>query len=378
MTIAFGRSGAFSNTGVSPLTDTVTLNAGETAVVHTTLNPTSLAVTNITDNAGGGSSTYTKVTQAVQGTNVKTEGWRTDAGGAKAATTESMAFSGSNSDSGLIVGAYTGVLAIGSSATTAGTGANPAIGLLTTGPNSWVVAGFGIISGSLPTAGTGNLRQTDADVSIVQALVDNTAASASTVTCSITLGSLTGWAAWAIELKSVPNTQVFYLNNPIQGGSNAGLLDTTAPTASTSTTGWTVGTTGVNQYSRQTYNSEVGAGNFTSTAQPSGTLVNLGEDCFRISAATSGTFSAGTWYSSMSVLAVSSGGIQQGRGRFRLWASSNADGSSARELTQGIMVGSIVTELNTSVAQTSSASTQMSAVTLTNEFLFQQQAWETL
>jgi hypothetical protein len=80
----------------------------------------------------------------------------------------------------------------------------------------------------------------------------------------------------------------------------------------------------------------------------------------------------------MSVLAVSSGGIQQGRGRFRLWASSNADGSSARELTQGIMVGSIVTELNTSVAQTSSASTQMSAVTLTNEFLFQQQAWETL
>lgn len=185
-----------------------------------------------------------------------------------------------------------------------------------------------------------------------------------------------GWGGIAIEIRP-PVTFTYYLSNPVQGGANAGFLTTVAPTASTSTTGWTVGSTAINQYSRQTYNSEVATTGFTSTAQPSGSPVNLGEDCFR-SAATTGTFSAGTWYSSVSVLAVSSGGIQQGRGRFRLWRSTNADGTGATEITQGTMIGSQVTELSTTVAQTSSASTQISALTLTNEFLFHQIAWETL
>lgn len=170
----------------------------------------------------------------------------------------------------------------------------------------------------------------------------------------------------------------FYLNNPVQSGVNAGLLDTTAPTASTSTTGWTVGTNAVNQYSRVSYNAEVATAGFTSTAQPSGAPVNLGQDTYRLSAVTTGQFSAGTWYSSLSVIAVTSGGIQQGRGRFRIWRSVNADGTAGTELTQGTMVGSQVTELNTSVAQSSSASTLIAASNLTNEFLFYQAAWETL
>jgi hypothetical protein len=170
----------------------------------------------------------------------------------------------------------------------------------------------------------------------------------------------------------------FFLNNPIQGGSTAGLLDVTAPTASTSTTGWTVGATGSTNYSRMTYNLEVGTGNFTSTAQPSGIPVNSGEDCFRLSGVTTGQFSAGTWYSTLSVMAVTSGGVQDGRARFRLWRSASADLTSATELTQGAMIGSNTTALSTSVAQSSSASTQIAASNLTNEFLIMQVAWEPL
>lgn len=169
-----------------------------------------------------------------------------------------------------------------------------------------------------------------------------------------------------------------YTDNPVQGGSSAGLLNLSAPTASTSTTGWTVGTTAANRYSRITYNAEITATNFTATAQPSGAPTGSAQDCFRTSAATTGQFSAGTWYSSISVLAVSSGGVQDGRALFRIWRSANADGTSATELTQGAMIGSVVTDLSTTAAQSSSASTQIGTSNLTNEFLFMQVAWETL
>jgi hypothetical protein len=173
-------------------------------------------------------------------------------------------------------------------------------------------------------------------------------------------------------------TTAFYFSNPVIGGGSAGTLALTAPTASTSTTGWIVGTTVANRYSRQTYNSEIAAANFTSTAQPSGAPTGSAQDCWRLSTATSLLFSSGTWYSSLSVIAVTSGGIQDGRARFRLWRSANADGTSATELTQGTMIGTTVTNLSTTVAQSSSASTFIAASNLTSEFLFAQVAWETL
>lgn len=131
-------------------------------------------------------------------------------------------------------------------------------------------------------------------------------------------------------------------------------------------------------YSRQTYNAEVGAANFTSTAQPSGEPIGSAQDTWRLSAATTGIFSAGTWYSAVSVIAVSAGGIQDGRARFRIWKSANADGSSAIELTQGTMIGSNVSGVNTSAAQSSSASSFLAASNFTNEYLFLQIAWEVL
>lgn len=115
---------------------------------------------------------------------------------------------------------------------------------------------------------------------------------------------------------------------------------------------------------------------YTTTAQPNSGPLGTAEDCFRISGLTTGQFSAGTWYSSISVIAVSSGGDQDGNARFRIWRSSSADGTGATELTSGTMVGTATTNLSTTVAQSSSASTQIAASNLTNEYLFLQVAWQ--
>lgn len=176
----------------------------------------------------------------------------------------------------------------------------------------------------------------------------------------------------------MPSILTLYCDNPEQSGSSAGLLTLTQPGASTSTTGWIQGTTAVGNYSRLSFRDERAASTFAGTAQPSGSPLGKAQDCFRISGVTTGDFSAGTWYSSLSVIAVTSGGFQDGRARFRIWRSANADGTTATEITAGTMVGTSVADLATTVAQSSSASTQVGAFSVSNEYLFQQIAWETV
>lgn len=200
MAIAFGRSAALSDSGTTPIgPQAITINAGETVVVHVTFNPTTCAVTGVSDSGG---SVYTKRGEFVQASSIKIETWSTAAGGAVASTTVSVAFSGTSTDSGIIPAAYTGVLGIGAYTSNGGTGANPSLAITTQDANNFVAAGYGSLSGGALTAGTGNLRQSDADISIQQAFVDNTAASATSVTCSITL-SAAAWAGGALELRSV-------------------------------------------------------------------------------------------------------------------------------------------------------------------------------
>lgn len=167
-----------------------------------------------------------------------------------------------------------------------------------------------------------------------------------------------------------------YLDNPIVSGANAGTLTTTQPPSSTLTTGWTPGTTAVSNYARQIYNAEV-AGTFGATPEPSSGPVGSAEDCWRYGPIT-GSFSLGTWYSSLSVIAVTSGGAQDGRARFRLWKGTSASGSPADEITvaSGTLVGTTVTNLSTTVAQSSAASRQFSTFSMVNEYLFLQVAWE--
>src|SRR3989454_4646035 len=178
------------------------------------------------------------------------------------------------------------------------------------------------------------------------------------------------------------SVQTYFLADPQQSGSSAGLLTSSLPTAVTSATGWTVGTVAANNYSRQTYNTENATTTFGVTPQPANPPATAGghiaEDCWRLSAATSGVFFAGVWYSSLSVLAVTNATVQAGQARFRIWRSTDPGGAGAIEVTDPsrILVGTITPALSTTVATSSVASVALPTVVLNNEFLFLQVAWQ--
>jgi|ERR1043166_4651171 hypothetical protein len=174
--------------------------------------------------------------------------------------------------------------------------------------------------------------------------------------------------------------QTYYCANPQQSSSSAGLLATTVPPASTSTTGWTVGTTAAPAYSRQSFGVEQAV--FVAAIQPAGppvtTAAHLAEDCWRTSSATSGVFSRGTWYSSLSVIAVTNASSQAGRLQARIWRSTDPGGANAIEITDPSrpMLGNLTGALSTTVAVSSVASVSLPVVILTNEYLFYQTSWK--
>ncbi|HEY6022398.1 MAG TPA: hypothetical protein VIY48_21825 [Candidatus Paceibacterota bacterium] len=180
---------------------------------------------------------------------------------------------------------------------------------------------------------------------------------------------------------AVPSGTTFYLTDAYAIGSNHGALqqDGSAPADAATLTGWTVAGRAVGDFARMAYNLERGAGTFSSTAQPSGAPNNAVEtgagDCFRIGPLT-GSFPAGDWNFSFAVRADSLGGTQDGRMNVRVWRSANADGSSATEITAGATALSTVTNLTTSASQNSTGTVTLGAVSLTNEYLFIQLAWE--
>jgi hypothetical protein len=248
---------------------------------------------------------------------------------------------------------------------------------------------YSSLNGIVVGVGTGDQTQTiNGRVGLIklgEALGTGTASDSGAVasfwsSSIVTASGFTGtaacdWAGIALEIGIAPEPTTLFLDNPVQSGSAAGRLNPTAPAASTSTTGWTVGATALGNYSRQTFGSER---SFTvnATPEPSGAPTASAPDSWRISAVTSGVFGPGVWHSSVSVLAVTAGGAQDGRIRTRLWRSANADGSSPTQITASVMTGTLVTNLSTTVAQSSAASQEIPAVTLTNEYLFLQAAWE--
>src|SRR2546428_6147121 len=64
------------------------------------------------------------------------------------------------------------------------------------------------------------------------------------------------------------SVQTYFLADPQQSGSSAGLLTPSTPAAVTSATGWTVGTGAANNYSPQTYNTENTPPTFCVSPQP--------------------------------------------------------------------------------------------------------------
>src|SRR5215831_1243357 len=98
-------------------------------------------------------------------------------------------------------------------------------------------------------------------------------------------------------------------------------------------------------------------------------------DSFATPSAYSGVFAAGAWTLNLMLRASTAGAI--GHLNLRVWASVNADGSSARELTSGSLVGTAVT-LSTTADVNGMGTTTWSpgAITLVNEYMFFQVEWQ--
>lgn len=148
-----------------------------------------------------------------------------------------------------------------------------------------------------------------------------------------------------------------------------------APATATTSTGWTVGGIPAAFFSRMDSATERSSGTFGTTIQPSNAPNNTLGDCF-VAGPYTGQFAAGTWTLTLPVIAVSRGGAQSGRLRARLWRASASSGSGAAEITSGGWVGSTVVNLSTGAAQNSTVMISLPLVTLANEYLFVQLAWE--
>lgn len=169
--------------------------------------------------------------------------------------------------------------------------------------------------------------------------------------------------------------KTFYLLDALAGNYMALQDGGSAPGTATTGTGWTVAKTAATVYSRMDAQTERAASTFGATAQPDGAPDNTLGDCFRTSTTLNGSFASANWSLAFPVIAVSSGGDQDGAIRVRLWRSANADGSGAVEMTAGASQGTGVLNLATSAEQVSTVTVNPGAETLTNEYLFVQVAW---
>ena len=120
-------------------------------------------------------------------------------------------FSASTDNSAMAVEFYRSVAAIGTNNTATGSSTTASVSLTTQDANNFVVGclGFRSGTGAAWSAATGNLRNiTDPlqSSATFMAAVDNTAASASSVTTSANIASSQAWAAVALELRSTVAT----------------------------------------------------------------------------------------------------------------------------------------------------------------------------
>lgn len=158
----------------------------------------------------------------------------------------------------------------------------------------------------------------------------------------------------------------------------------TAPSAVATSYGWVVGTTAVTTpYWRARLGAAARAtaasasSNIDSASGPvkgTGTTITTAGDSFITPTTYAGSLAAGTWTFAwvMRTAAITT----TGRLRMRVWASVNADGSGARELTSGAQVGATVTMNAANTNFNSSISWSAPAITLVNEYLFFQVEWQ--
>lgn len=176
---------------------------GSCVVAFVSLQDTTKSITGFTDDTDGGAMTFSLVA-ALNVTGVRIEAWSTTVSGGHANGSFLRAnMSGVSEAAGTMI-EFTGAASIGAHVSANNTTADPTISLTTQDVNNYVAAGFAMVGGTLPTSKTGTLQRKTADSGaspVANALVSNTAASASSVTDAITLAAAT-WAAIAIELRT--------------------------------------------------------------------------------------------------------------------------------------------------------------------------------
>jgi hypothetical protein len=139
-------------------------------------------------------------------------------------------------------------------------------------------------------------------------------------------------------------------------------------------TGW-IGSTGSTNRSEFRPQTERASSTFDATTYPDGSLDTSNGDGFRTTNTYTGTFDSGNWVFHFCVRSNTNTGCS-GKVHVRIFRSTNANGSSATEITSGDNAGTTVTSLASSVTQDSSVTVNPGSVTLTNEYLFFQVAWE--
>lgn len=166
-------------------------------------------------------------------------------------------------------------------------------------------------------------------------------------------------------------------------------------TNATSATGWTVGKVVTLRYSDLLNGTEQGTGTFGTTALPNTTAPTVNnvnstqatytppnllssDQCIGLLYEYNVFIPAGTWTFNFPVIAVTSGGDQDGRIRIRVFkaARSGDTFTGTTELTGATQIGSTVTNLGTAVALTSTVTWSAPDIQLNNEFLLVKIAWE--
>lgn len=164
----------------------------------------------------------------------------------------------------------------------------------------------------------------------------------------------------------------------------------------TSISGWTVGKIAAGNYSNLVQGVESGTGTFSTTIVPNNTAPTVNSSTVSVPPYTppdlllsnnsvvtlypyNGYFPAGTWTFNFPVIAVTAGGVQDGRMGIRVFKARRSGNTfaSTTELTAARLVGTTVTNLTTTTAQTSTVSwTTAPIIQLNNEFLIIKVAWE--
>jgi alpha-L-arabinofuranosidase len=198
-------AGTHSNTGggTAPVSLSIpySSSSGNTVVATCALGSTSSSISSITDNG----SAWALRAFANNGAAVRSEIWSTAAGGSIASKSFTIAISGGTPAS-CALEEYSGVSGLGPTATSYGVTGTWGVALTTQDPNDYVVAGLGANSyyGYYATAGAiwqqSGLTSNPGSNYVETALCDNTAATATTVSCT-SVSSPVAWAAVALELR---------------------------------------------------------------------------------------------------------------------------------------------------------------------------------